>query len=392
MSKIKLRTSLRILQWEMVISAMIISMPIMVPFYHSIGMNQGQIGLSQTMFTLSVLAINIPTGWIADRFSRKMSNAIGDFGCAVALVLYSMTTGFSQVVFCEILFGIALAFTNGADGALVKGHTDQLDTTGKLFHHVNSWNAIWRPAANAAGFIVGGIIGSANPRLCIMLSAIPFVIGSVLSLMVREEGVRLIQQHRNPLRDMWRVFRETVLLNPRLRWLIFAFGIGNGITHVMIWALTPLLTAAKVPLPVIGVGWVLNSVATTIGAFAAKRLAPRLKKWQRFAIPPILVVLALAIITLHLSLITVWLYAILGATYGWNSAVLLPMIQQETPSSNQASAISIAGTFSQIFYAPLVWLISYAGNVDIKMSMVATIAVFLPFVILTAAKLRKLER
>ncbi len=385
MSKIRMRTSLKFLQWEMVISAMLISMPIMVPFYHSIGMNQGQIGLSQSMFTVAVLALNIPTGWIADRFSRKMSNAFGDFGCALALVLYSMTTCFNQVVMCEILFGISLAFTNGADGALVKGHTDQLDSSGKLFHHVNSWNAIWRPATNALGYILGGLIGAADPRLCILLSAIPYAIGGLLSLMVTEVGDRLAKM------SIRQVVRETVMPNSRLRWLIFACGIGNGITHVMIWALTPLLVAAGVPLFIVGVGWVLNSAASTVGAVIARRYAPRLKKWQRFAIPPALVIIALAIMTIHLSMLSVWLYAILGASYGWNSATLMPTIQTEASADRQATVISIAGTFSQILYAPLVWLVAYAGNTDIKLSMVATIAIFTPFIILAAYKLKKLE-
>lgn len=392
MSKIKLRTSLRFMQWEMVLSAALISMPIMVPFYHSIGMNQGQIGLSQTLFTLAVLVLNIPTGWIADRFSRKMSNAFGDFGCAVALVLYSMTTSFGQVVMCEIIFGISRAFTHGADGALVKGHTDQLDSTNKLFHHVNSWNAIWKPVAAAVGYILGGIIGAAEPRLCILLSATPFIIGGFLSLMVTEVGVRLKQQHTNPLRDMWRVICEAVFPNPRLRWLVFAFGVGNGMTHVMVWALTPMLIAAGVSLSIVGVGWVLNSIATTLGALAAKRFAPKLQQWQRFAIPSVLVILALAAMTTHLSMLTVWLYAILGASFGWNSATLMPMIQMEVPAENQSTAISIASTFSQAFYAPLVWLVAYAGNVDIKLSMVATIVAFLPFIVITALKLKKLEK
>jgi len=81
----------------------------------------------------------------------------------------------------------------------------------------------------------------------------------------------------------------------------------------------------------------------------------------------------------------------LGATYGWYAGVLIAMLQNEIPSSNQSTAISIAGTFSQLIYAPLVWFISWAGNIDIRYSLIATIAIFAPIMFITARKLKKLE-
>jgi len=390
---ISLKTSLKLIQVEIIITGALISMPIMVPFYNSIGMDQGQIGLSQTIFTLALLMLNIPTGWIADRFSRKICNAAGDLGAVIALLMYSQASCFFDVVVAEILFGVAMAFSQGADSALTKAHADLLDKNGKrgLFHRVNTTNAIWRPIAQIIALTIGGIIGPANYSLAIAVSGAPYLVGFVLSLIIREEGERLVSQHKNPLRDMWRVVCETVIPNAKLRWLIVAFAAGGSITHVMIWALTPLMIAAGLPMQVVGIGWVLNAAATTLGAMLAKRYALRLAKWQRFAIPAVIVIFAMAIMSINLSVYTIWLYATLGATYGWYAGVLIAMLQNEIPSSNQSTAISIAGTFSQLIYAPLVWFISWAGNIDIRYSLIATIAIFAPIMFITARKLKKLE-
>jgi MFS family permease len=390
---ISLRTSLKLIQVEIIITGALISMPIMVPFYNSIGMDQGQIGLSQTIFTLALLMLNIPTGWIADRFSRKICNAAGDLGAVIALLMYSQATCFFDVVVAEILFGVAVAFSQGADSALTKGHTDLLDKEGKygLFHRINTTNAIWRPIAQIIALTIGGIIGPANYSLAIAVSAVPYFIGFVLSLIIREEGERRVQQHKNPLKDMWQIVRETVIPNAKLRWLIVAFAAGGSITHVMIWALTPLMIAAGLPMQVVGVGWVLNAAATTLGAMLAKRYAPRLAKWQRFAIPAIVILSAMAIMSINLSVYTIWLYSTLGAGYGWYAGVLIAMIQNETPGGNQSTAVSIAGTFSQLIYAPLVWFISWAGNIDIKYSLIATIIIFAPIMFITARKLKRLK-
>lgn len=388
---IKLKTSLCFLQAEVIVTGVIISMPIMVPFYNSIGMDQGQIGLSQSLFTIALLLLNIPTGWIADRFSRKMCNAFGDFGCALSLLFYAQATSFSHVVLCEVMFGLAAAFTSGADGALIKGHTDKIDSTGRLFHDICASNAILRPLAQIIALTIGGLVGAYSPRLAIAISAIPYVIGCVLSLFIREEGVKLTAKHKNPVKDMARVVKETVLTSKKLRWSIFAYVLGIKITNIMIWVLTPILIFAGVPMSVVAVGWVLNSLAVTVGAMVAKKFAMRLKKWQRFALPSLIVILVLAIMSLSLSIFTVWLYALIGLAYGWNSSVLLPMIQDEIPANIQATALSVTDTFSRMVYVPLVWLVGFAGNSDVRLSMVATIIIFLPLILLTAKKLKNLE-
>lgn len=388
---ISLKTSLKLLQIEVVLTGTLISMPIMVPFFNSIGMDQGQIGLSQALFTVSILLLNIPAGWLADRFSRKMSNAFGDFGCVVTLILYSQVTTLSGVIACEVLFGLSLAFSQGADGALIKAHCDKMDEGDGLFRHINATNAIWRPSAQIFALMIGGAVGSSNPRLVIAISAIPFFIGAVFSLFIREEGDRLIAEHRNPLKDMVRVVKVTVYTKPKVRWLILAYALGFRITHVMIWALTPIFVYAGLPLKIIAIGWILNSISGVIGARVARRYHMYFYKWQRFALPSILVVVALCVMSINLSLSTVWLYSILGMAHGWNSAVLKPMIQEEIASSNQAIALSIANTFSQLIYIPLIWIVSFAGNVDIRLSMVATVILFTPAIIVTALKLKNLE-
>ena len=61
-------------------------------FWNSIGMDQTQIGLVQMLFTVVVLLLDIPMGYIADRFNRKIMNIIGDLGEAIGFVLYAFST------------------------------------------------------------------------------------------------------------------------------------------------------------------------------------------------------------------------------------------------------------------------------------------------------------
>ena len=109
---------------EMAITASIMCMAFMTPFFNSIGLNQQQIALSQMTCTAVAMILNIPMGWIADRFSRKWANVLGDLICATSLAIYSTVDSFAGIVACEALFGFACALSQGVDSTLLKHFSD----------------------------------------------------------------------------------------------------------------------------------------------------------------------------------------------------------------------------------------------------------------------------
>ncbi|MCL2085718.1 hypothetical protein FWH09_02165, partial [Candidatus Saccharibacteria bacterium] len=125
--------NLRLVAIESIITAGIMSMPIMTPFFISIGMSQEEIAFSQMIFTVVVIVLGIPAGWLADRFSRKWANIIGNFGCAISLLLFSQVQSFGGAVLCESIFGLSIAFSQGVDASLLKHFSGKIDKGGKLF-------------------------------------------------------------------------------------------------------------------------------------------------------------------------------------------------------------------------------------------------------------------
>ncbi|PKL31550.1 hypothetical protein CVV43_01620 [Candidatus Saccharibacteria bacterium HGW-Saccharibacteria-1] len=387
-----IKASLVCLRLEMILTSTLMAMPIMTPFYNSIGLDQGMIGLSQAVFTVILMLINIPTGWLADRFSRKTFNAIGDLGCVVALIFYSQATSFYDVIIGELIFGIAIALSQGADDGLIRAYTQKLDSSGKMLHDQSASIATWKFIAQIIALIIGGAIGAINFRLAILISALPYLAGFILSLLIKEEGERHVCTHKNPIKDILHVAKSTVGTNPVLRWRIISYAIGTEITHSIIWALTPLLILAGVPMEIVAIGWIINSASATIGAKVGGRIVHSLNSWQKLAVSTSLTLIALIIMSFNLSIITIWLYSLIGASQGFASATLKPLVQEAAPGKNQSIIISIMKSLSQLIYIPTVWIISLAGNVDIRLTMVATIAIFAPLTLITIIKLHNLEK
>lgn len=373
----EVKRNLKLVMFEAIISAGLMCIPIMTPFFVDIGLNQEQIALSQIIFTVVIMTLNIPTGWIADRFSRKWANVIGDFGCATAMILYSQVQGFSGVVGCEIMFGIFLAFSQGVDATLLKHFTSKLDDSGKMFKTKTAQIAAWQYVVNFVLMLLGGPIGAISFRLAIALSSVTFLASGVAALLIHDDSENLVPVHKNPLKDMGRMVAHAAK-DKALRLRIFAFAVSREATHGIIWVFTPLMLLAGVPLAVVSLGWVVNSAASFIGARVAQKYVNRLQEWQIFAIPIAMVTVGLGVMCIHFSIATLWLYLLMGTTQGWTAATMLPLIQNRVSPTEQTSIISVAKVVAQFLYIPAVWLIGVAADVKLEYSMAMTLLVFIP--------------
>lgn len=84
-----------------------------------LGITQGEIGLLQSFLFFSSVALEIPSGLLADRYGRKFSLAIGFLGLftsGIGFLLFSSFVPFA-IIFC--LFGASIAMSSGSDRALL---------------------------------------------------------------------------------------------------------------------------------------------------------------------------------------------------------------------------------------------------------------------------------
>jgi MFS family permease len=84
-----------------------------------LGITQGEIGILQSFLFFSAVALEIPSGLLADRFGRKVSLIIGFLGLfisGIGFLLFSDFVPFA-IVFC--LFGASIAMGSGSDRALL---------------------------------------------------------------------------------------------------------------------------------------------------------------------------------------------------------------------------------------------------------------------------------
>ena len=379
--------NLRLVILESAATAGILAVPIMTPFYLSIGLSQEQIAMSQMAFTAATMILNLPLGWIADRFSRKWANVIGDSIVAISLLLYSTAQSFWFVVLCETLCGVGNALSQGVDSTLLKHFSEKIDDSGQIFRSKYAKMASYRQITTLTILLLGGPIGAISFRLAIAASAINHFVGAFASLLIVDDSERL-SATSNPLSEIAALVKRN-MNNRKLRVRIAAYAVAREITHGIIWVFTPLMLRVGVPLAVVSVGWAINFAIAYLGTRLARRFAPKMKDWQLFIAPIALISFASIIMYLSLNAITICLYACFGLAQGWSSATMMPLVKEQTRAAEQSSVESLARVIAQLLYIVAVWVINRAADIRLEYSLLATMAIFVPLAIPIVLKLRK---
>ena len=388
----KYRINLKRIVWETVLTSIGagFSVSTVTIFWNSIGMDQTAIGFVQMMFTIAMVLLDIPMGYIADRFNRKLLNVVGDIGVAATFVFYAFSQNMYWAMISECLLGLFMAMTNGVDQSFIKYNCNKIDPTGELFKKTNIKVFTARYVALLMVVIIGGFISKFDLRLTLALSFVPYFIGGLIACGIKDFDAKVEVKHKNPVKDMAINVKE-IIKDAKTRTLMFAYVLGKELTHAQIWVFTPLMILVGVPIEIVSMGWAINYLAQIVGSKFAEKMI-HLKTSNKFAIPFIIEFVWMAILVSKTNMVTVWLFALNGFVHGLLEGNLMTPLQEATKDEIQTSVMSVASTGARLLYVPLVYIINYLGNTKLELALVGVIFIFLPLSIVTYFKIRKIEK
>ena len=133
--------------------------PISLLYFVDRGVSITQFMVLWSLFSVSVLVFEIPTGVLADRISRKWSLVAGVTLTVCALVVFLYSSSFPLLAVGYLIFGLGHALTSGADLALLY---DSLKISGRedSFRRVIGTALTWQLSGQVAGpLIIGVVVG-----------------------------------------------------------------------------------------------------------------------------------------------------------------------------------------------------------------------------------------
>ncbi len=188
-----------------------------------VGLNPLQLVLVGTTLELTAFICEVPTGVVADVYSRKLSMIIGYVMIGVGFIVEGMFPFFATVLLAQVIWGAGWTFTSGATEAWL---TDEIGEQ-------NAGRAFLRAAQVAQitmliGVVVSVFIGNERVNLPIIMGGISFIaLGIFLAMFMPETGFHPTpRENRNSFQQMWHTFRDGVAMIRKRPALKTVMGIG----------------------------------------------------------------------------------------------------------------------------------------------------------------------
>ena len=132
-----------------------------------------QLVLVGTALEVSAFVCEVPTGILADRYSRKLSVVLGYAITGVAFIVGALFPVFGMLVLAAIVWGLGWTFISGAEAAWLADEVGE-SQAGKLYlkgQRLSSYGSF-------AGILVAAALGSWQLWLPFLLSGVLFVLWS----------------------------------------------------------------------------------------------------------------------------------------------------------------------------------------------------------------------
>lgn len=342
------RRNLKLLQILKALRGALLVMPVIVPFFQSNGLSQSEIFLLQSAFAVAILVFEVPSGYFADRFSRKHSLLLGAILSIIGFSLYALAYGFWPLLAAEVVLGIAASFISGADSALAYDTMLSSKQEGK-YRRFEAIGLTYAGLGEAVASIVGGLIAAASLRATIFAQVAVYLFLIPVTLMLREPERHKTQAKRNVMRDVLRVTKYALHGHQEIKWLIFYAAVVGTLTHTMVWLTQPYYQLAGVPIAWFGVLWAVQFGAIAIFALFADRFE---SLGRRKVLTAFLLIGVVSYVLLALAPSVWFLPALLG--FYFIRAVFTPIIRDYVnrliESDVRATVLSVKNLAQKVLY------------------------------------------
>jgi MFS family permease len=325
-----------------------------------IGLSLADIFLLQAVFGLSVVLLELPSGYVADRAGYRRSLLVGAALWCAGWLIYTAATSFAGVMVAEVVLGGGSAFISGADRALL---WVSLEAEGRQSQYTR-WDGRVRAAAQvgeAGSAAIGGWLYSLAPRLPFWLQVPVSLLAAGIMGALREVPRRdSPSAHRSHLARALHIVRFTLWQHRRLQ-AAMTLSVALGLsTFVVIWLIQPAAQARGVPPAWFGPLW-----AGAHAWLALVSLASALGVRATLLGCCLLVPLGYVGLGATTSAWGLAFYLCFMTIRGLQAPILTRIMQEHAPGEDRASVLSLAALLFRLAFVvvgpPVGLLVDRAG-------------------------------
>jgi len=171
------------------------------------GLTPVQLILVGTTLEISAFLFEVPTGIVADVYSRRLSIIIGYFLMGLGFLVEGFFPAFLPILLAQVIWGLGYTFTSGATQAWITDEVGE-DDANKLFLRATQVGLF----ASLIGMGLSPFVGASNVAMPLRAGSLGvMLIGLILMVIMPETGFHPTpREDRNTWQHMWHTFRQGV--------------------------------------------------------------------------------------------------------------------------------------------------------------------------------------
>lgn len=352
--------------------------PVIVPFYQMRGLTMQQVMWLQGAFAFTILVLEIPTGYIADRWGRKQTIIAAGFLGAIGYGIYGLSGGFWDFLLAEITIGIGASFFSGSVEAMTYDTLLTLKEERKYREVAGGMN-FWEFSSEAISGLIGGGVAIVSLTLPAWLTVIPMTLATIVALTLREPARHGAHETQH-WKMIWDVTKHTLFTHRALRNIILLHGAITSLTLTFFWFFQAYQKLVGMPLAFFGL---THAIAVVAGALAAKYVVMLEKRMDDR-----LILMSIAAIVVACFLLTglpamFWLvgtFVISRFAWGALSPLTSDIVNRMTESKVRATVLSLRSFVGRLIFctaAPIIGFLADTYSIPFALFTTGTIGMLL---------------
>ena len=326
--------------------------PILIPYYESNNLNSTQIFTIQAAYALSILVLEIPSGYLADVIGRKKTIILGAIFMPVGLAVYAFSHTFFYFILAEFIIAVANSMRSGSDSALIYDTLIQLKEESE-YKKFEGRSFYYTRIGTALSSIIGGLFALIFLRL-------PFYINIATSSLMLPFALLLIEPERkkleaaNPLKDILRICRFS-FTHPQLRLLILYAAMIMSTGIVGVWAYFLYYESIGISIGFFGLLFAIFQLASALGSWKAHALEKIIGEKKSFFIL-LFIAPTFALLGIFKTYLLIPLIFLNAFLWGFAFPLLMDYLNRLIKSEARATVLSVAnmsGSLSFVILSPL---------------------------------------
>lgn len=346
--------NIRLLEAHAVCINMAFIIPVVVPFYRErMGLGFDDFLMAEAAFALTVVVLEVPSGWLSDVWKRCHVLLAGTLVELVGYALMLAADNLWMAMLAQSVIGVGISLLSGTNTALLYDSLLSEGREAEYRRHEGRRMGLGFYSVAAAS-VMGGFFYAADVRLPVILTLVTLAIGALCCLLMAEPERHRRAAEKHPIADMIATARYAMAGHAEIGLIIAFAAVMFSATKVVMWAQQPYYAALGLQEETYGLLMAAGFTLAGLSSHFAHLLDGKVSSLKALFIVWLVAVACCVLASLSISWGGVCLLMLAGSClYGMAAPRVSEAINKNVGSERRATILSTQSLITSLAFIPL---------------------------------------